>query len=65
LTGDEFDREFVSTMVQEHDKAIEMVRGARETATDPQLRGLLSGVLPKLEKHRKMAQDLLDKHLKS
>jgi putative membrane protein len=64
-TGSEFDHDFVAAMVDEHDKAIEMVRNARDTATDPQLRGLLSSVLPKLEKHRKMAQDLLDKHLKT
>jgi putative membrane protein len=64
-TGSEFDRDFVATMIEEHDKAIQMVRGARDTANDPELRTLLGDALPKLEKHRKMAQDLLDKKLKS
>jgi putative membrane protein len=64
-TGDEFDHDFVAAMVDDHDQAIEMVRSARDSATDPQLRDLFDGVLPKLEKHRKMAQQLLDKHTKS
>jgi putative membrane protein len=64
-TGSEFDKDFASTMVDEHDKAIEMVRGARDTVTDSELRTMLGDALPKLEKHRKMAQDLVDKKLKS
>jgi len=42
-----------------------MVRTARDSATDSQLRDIFDGVLPKLEKHRKMAQQLLDKQSKS
>ena len=64
-TGREFDHDFVATMVDEHDKAIEMVRNARDAASDPQLRELFDGMLPKLETHRKMAQQLLDKQSKS
>lgn len=63
-TGSEFDQDFMSTMVEEHDKAIQMVRSARDSATDPELRKLFDGALPKLEKHRKTAQDIVDKHLK-
>jgi len=64
-TGAEFDHDFVATMVDDHDRAIETVRTARDSAVDPQLRDLFHGLLPKLEKHRKMAQQLLDKHAKS
>jgi putative membrane protein len=64
-TGAEFDHDFVATMVDDHDQAIEQLRTARDSAVDPQLRDLFHGLLPKLEKHRKMAQQLLDKHLKS
>jgi putative membrane protein len=64
-TGEEFDHDFVATMVDEHDKAIEMVRSARDAATDPQFRHIFDGMLPKLEHHRKMAQQLLDKKTKS
>jgi putative membrane protein len=64
-TGSEFDRDFATTMVEEHDKTIQMVRAARDSAGDPELRTLLGDALPKLEKHRKMAQELVDKKLKS
>jgi putative membrane protein len=64
-TGADFDRDFVSMMVDEHDKAIEMVRTAKDSVTDKRLAKMLTAMLPKLERHRKMAQDLLDKHLKS
>jgi putative membrane protein len=60
-TGSEFDHDFAATMVDEHDKAIQMVRSARDSVSDPELRTLLGNALPKLEKHRKMAQDLVDK----
>jgi len=64
-TGAEFDHDFVAAMVDDHDRAIEQVRTARDAAVDPQLRDLFHLMLPKLEKHRKMAQELLDKHVKS
>jgi len=64
-TGAEFDHDFVATMLDDHDRAIEQVRTARDAAVNPQLRDLFHGLLPKLEKHRKMAQQLLEKHLKT
>jgi putative membrane protein len=64
-TGREFDQDFVATMVDEHDKAIALIRSSRDAATDPQLRDIFELALPKLEKHRKMAQDLVDTHAKS
>jgi predicted outer membrane protein len=64
-SGSDFDRQFVSTMIEEHEKAIQMVRDGRDSVTDTQLKSMLTGLLPKLERHRKMAQDLLDKHIKS
>jgi putative membrane protein len=64
-TGADFDREFVNVMLAEHDKAIDMVKSARDSVTDRQLRAQLSAVLPKLEQHRKMARDLAEKQSKS
>jgi putative membrane protein len=64
-SGAEFDRDFVTVMVDAHDKAIDMVKTAKDTVSDKQLAKMLSAMLPKLERHKKMAQDLLDKHLKS
>ena len=65
LSGADFDREFVNVMLDEHDKAIDMVKSARDAATDRELRGFYGSIVPKLEQHRKMARDLADKHMKS
>lgn len=64
-TGKDFDREFVNMMVDEHDKAIDLVKSAHDSVTDKQLRSQLGAMLPKLEQHRKMARDLADKQSKS
>lgn len=63
--GAAFDREYVNMMMAEHDKAIEMVKSAKETVTDKKLKSMLTSLLPKLERHKKMAQDLAEKHLKT
>lgn len=60
-TGREFDQDFMASMVDEHDRAVEMVRSARDSATDPELRRIFDGALPKLTKHRKAAQEIVDK----
>jgi putative membrane protein len=64
-TGADFDREFVNVMLDEHDKAIDLVKSARDSVTDKQLRSQLGAMLPKLEQHRKMARDLADKQSRS
>jgi putative membrane protein len=64
-TGAEFDRQFINMMLEEHDKAIDLVKSAKDSVTDQQLRTFLTGVLPKLEQHRKMARELADKQSKS
>jgi putative membrane protein len=64
-TGADFDRQFVTVMLGEHDKAIDLVKSAKDSVTDRELRTFLAGVLPKLEQHRKMASELADKLSKS
>jgi putative membrane protein len=64
-TGADFDREFVNMMLDEHDKAIDLVKSSKDAVTDRQLRALLGSVLPKLEQHRKMARDLSEKPSKT
>lgn len=63
--GAEFDREFVNMMVAEHEKAVDMVKSAKDTVTDKKLKAMLTSQLPKLERHKKMAQDLADKQTKT
>lgn len=61
LTGADFDKQFTSMMVEDHEKDIAATKAAHEAATDPQVKSLLGGILPTLEKHRKMASDISDK----
>jgi putative membrane protein len=64
-TGADFDRQFITMMLDEHDKAIDLVKSAKDSVTDRQLRTFLASVLPKLEQHRKMARELADKQAKT
>jgi putative membrane protein len=63
--GAEFDREFITVMLGEHEKAIDLVKSARQSVTDRQLRSLLGSIEPKLEQHLKMARDIAGKQSKS
>jgi putative membrane protein len=64
-TGADFDTAFVTTMLAEHDKTIDLVKSARDSVTDRQLRSLLAAMVPRLEQHRKAAQDLASKPAKT
>src|SRR5262249_50092388 len=59
LSGGAFDREFAQMMETGHAKAIDLVRAARDQTTDPARRALLAQLLPTLQKHREIAQDLV------
>lgn len=58
LSGAEFDRVFTSGMIADHEKAIGMLRSAAQQANDPDVRKLLEGMVPILEQHRDIAQQL-------
>jgi predicted outer membrane protein len=47
-------------MVDDHKKDIAEVTDARDSTTDPQLKKLLSDVLPTLQKHEDAAQKIVD-----
>ena len=55
LTGRAFDRAFVKMMVDDHDKALAMVRDAQPRVKNGQLSVYLEKLLPVLEKHRSTA----------
>jgi putative membrane protein len=65
LSGEEFDKEFATMMVDEHAKTIEFVTSTRDGAADPALKAMLTKLLPTLEKHRAQAQKLVEKLNKS
>ena len=58
LKGAELDRAFLASMVSGHDKAIDLVRSARDATSDRDLANLLDQLLPSLDKHRAMAATL-------
>jgi len=60
LSGKEFDRAFLSMMVDGHDHVIQMVNTAQSNAKGD-LKAMLDHMLPTLERHKQMAQDLMQK----
>jgi putative membrane protein len=61
LSGPEFDTKFAKSMLEDHEKDVEEVRKARDNTTDPQLKALLSELLPTLENHKDTARKLTEK----
>ena len=58
LEGEEFDREFLTAMVEDHTKELAKVDAALATVTDPQLKAHLKKVRPTLKKHADKARAL-------
>ncbi len=58
LKGTAFDTSFTNMMVQDHEKAIAMVKEAQGHSTNPDVTALLNALLPTLEKHRATAAGL-------
>jgi putative membrane protein len=58
LDGAAFDREFVSAMVDGHQKVIDRLTGVRDRSIDPDLRSLIVDLLPSIKHHLEMAQAL-------
>jgi len=62
-TGPDFDKKFAQEMLDDHRKAIATLTAARDHTADPQLRKLLTELLPTLEKHADAAQKIVDAQL--
>ena len=60
LSGKEFDQAFLSMMAEGHDHVIQMVKTAQGNAKGD-LKAMLDQMLPTLERHKQMAQDLMKK----
>lgn len=58
LKGAEFDREFLTLMITDHDKAIGRVNTFVTASKDPDLAEKLRGVLPVLQRHADNAREL-------
>lgn len=61
-SGTDFDREYMSMMVDDHQKAVDLFEEAAEDAGDAEIRAFASQKLPALKKHLEEAK-VLDKAL--
>jgi putative membrane protein len=61
LSGDVFDKRYMSHMVSAHEKAVESFKKAATDAKDADIKGFAAGTLSKLEEHLKEAKELRDK----
>jgi putative membrane protein len=57
-SGEEFDRLYMETNRTGHHKAIEMLESAKNKATDPKVKNLVTQLLPTVEHHEQLAQEI-------
>jgi putative membrane protein len=58
LSGAQFDQAFVAAQVKDHQKDVREVKQHLQSASNPQVKGLLQSALPVLQQHLQMAQQL-------
>jgi putative membrane protein len=58
--GPDFDTKFAQAMLDDHNKDVTEAKSARDQTQDPKLKGLLTKIVPTLEKHQQMAQKIVD-----
>lgn len=61
LSGAEFDRLYMTHMLDDHQKVVALFENAERTAQDPDLKGWISKTLPVLREHLEHAQALNSK----
>jgi putative membrane protein len=59
LKGADFDKTYLDMMVSGHDKELTKIDVAISSASDPDLKNLLQGVKPVLQRHADQARDLM------
>jgi len=62
LTGRQFDDVYLSNMLSDHAQAVGKFEVAAKNLDDPELKKFAGKILPTLQKHYKMAQELNDKY---
>lgn len=61
LSGDDFDKEYVKTMVKDHEKAVNVFQKQSTGGKDTELKAFAAKTLPTLQNHLEMAKTLNDK----
>lgn len=61
MAGDtDFDAHFARMMLDDHEKDLASAKNARDATSDAKLKNLLTDIVPVLQKHRDIAQKLVD-----
>jgi putative membrane protein len=60
LSGDNFDREFVKTMVKDHEAAVKLFQKQADSGADPDVKSFAASTLPTLKSHWDAAKSLND-----
>jgi putative membrane protein len=58
MSGAEFDRAYMTMMVNDHVKAVSLFEKNAEGAADPEVKAFAKKMLPTLQEHLKMARDM-------
>lgn len=61
----DFDAHFARMMLDDHEKGLAFAKGVRDTTSDDRLKRLLTDIVPVLQKHRDVAQKLVDNTIKT
>lgn len=61
LSGSEFDKEYMSGMVKDHEAAVEDFQKQANEGTDPDIKAFAARTLPILQEHLQIARDVAKK----
>ena len=61
LSGAEFDREFMALMVTNHQKSEAAYQAESTNGTDPELKAFATTILPTIQEHLRMSQEIASK----
>lgn len=61
LSGEKFDRQYMTMMVKEHKEAVDLYQKEAKSGKTEELKSFASETLPTLQEHLKMAQDIAQK----
>ena len=58
--GADFDRQYMTMMVQDHQKDLDELRSAEQTVQNPDLKNYIHDLIPVVQKHLDKAQDVMN-----
>lgn len=58
LTGSDFDRRYIDEMIDDHQEAVDDLRGKAEDASHPQVKAWASKTLPTIQQHLQRAESI-------